>query len=73
MKFETLFKEKKPLIGIIHTGCMQGEDMLDTAKRETEISVYVNVYIRWHSQETLKRKIDEHEKFIEKYCDIGAQ
>ena len=37
MKFETLFKGNKPLIGMIHTGCMQGEDMLDTAKREIEI------------------------------------
>lgn len=37
MEFKTLFETKKPLIGMIHTGCMLGEDMLDTAKREIEI------------------------------------
>lgn len=44
MTFETLFKGKKPLIGMIHTGCMLGEDMLDTAKREIEIYLKYGVY-----------------------------
>ena len=43
MRFETLFKGKKPIIGMIHTGCMLGEDMLDTAKREIEIYLKYNV------------------------------
>ena len=44
MKFETLFGGRKPLIGMIHTGCMHGEDMLDTAKREIEIYLEYGVY-----------------------------
>ena len=44
MKFEELFMDKKPLIGMIHTGCMHGEDMLDTAKREIEIYLKYGVY-----------------------------
>lgn len=44
MKFETLFGARKPLIGMIHTGCMYGEDMLDTAKREIEIYLKYGVY-----------------------------
>ena len=44
MKFETLFEDRKPLIGMIHTGCMHGEDMLDTAKREIEIYLKYGVY-----------------------------
>lgn len=44
MKFETLFGDRKPLIGMIHTGCMHGEDMLDTAKREIEIYLKYGVY-----------------------------
>ena len=44
MKFENLFKDKKPLIGMIHTGCMQGEDMLDTAKREVETYLKYGLY-----------------------------
>jgi len=44
MKFETLFGGRKPLIGMIHTGCMHGEDMLDTAKREIEIYLKYGVY-----------------------------
>lgn len=44
MKFETLFKGRKPLIGMIHTGSMQGEDMLGTAKREIEIYLKHGMY-----------------------------
>ena len=44
MKFEELFMDRKPLIGMIHTGCMHGEDMLDTAKREIEIYLKYGVY-----------------------------
>lgn len=44
MKFETLFKGKKPLIGMIHTGCMLGKDMLETAKREIEIYLKYDIY-----------------------------
>ena len=44
MKFETLFMGTKPLIGMIHTGCMLKEDMLGTAKREIEIYLKYGVY-----------------------------
>ena len=44
MKYEALFKGRKPLIGMIHTGCMQGEDMLETAKREIEIYLKNGMY-----------------------------
>lgn len=44
MTFETLFNDKKPLIGMIHTGCMLGDDMLETAKREIEIYLKYGVY-----------------------------
>lgn len=44
MKFEKLFGGRKPLIGMIHTGSMHGEDMLDTAKREIEIYLKYGVY-----------------------------
>ena len=42
MKYEALFKRRKPLIGMIHTGCMLGEDMLETAKRDR------NILKKWH-------------------------
>ena len=44
MKFETLFGGRKPLIGMIHTGCMHGEGMLDTARKEIEIYLKHGVY-----------------------------
>ena len=44
MKFNDLFANKKPLIGMIHTGSMQGKDMLETAKREIEIYLKYGIY-----------------------------
>lgn len=44
MKYEALFKGRKPLLGMIHTGRMQGEDMLETAKSEIEIYLRYDMY-----------------------------
>ena len=37
MKFETLFNDKKPLIGMIHTSCTLSDSVLAVAKKEIEI------------------------------------
>ena len=37
MKFETLFNDKKPLIGMIHTSCTLKDSVLSVAKEEIEI------------------------------------
>lgn len=44
MKFEELFKDKKPMIGMIHTGKAEEYSMLELAKKEIEIYLSYGVY-----------------------------
>lgn len=44
MKYKELFNKKKSLIGMIHTGSMQDNNMLETAKREIEIYLKYGIY-----------------------------
>ena len=44
MKFDTLFKGKKPLIGMIHTNSTGKNSVLEQAKKEIEIYMKYGVY-----------------------------
>lgn len=47
MSFKEVFKNGKPVIGMIHTGCSEEFSMLELARKEIEIYMIVGSWFKY--------------------------